>query len=124
MPNPELANRLGRHARPDSSRPRVSDAVARPARTAIQGGAGYAVAELVDSFVGLEDSQVFWLAAVLTLAFSYVQTLVENYLGAGLLRQVPPTTAPVVDEAGESALSVALTVLVVVILVLVLLRLL
>ena len=118
----DFANRLGKHARPQENKPRVSDAVARPARTAIQGGAGYAVAELVDSFVGLTDGQVFWLAAVLTLAFSYAQTLIENHLGAGLLRQVPPTTAPVVDEGGESALGMALTVLVVVVIVILLLR--
>lgn len=74
---------------------RASQSVTRPTRTALQGGAGYAVAELVDSFHDLSEVQIALLAVVLTIFFSWVQTTVENAIGKGFLRDVPPTTDPV-----------------------------
>ena len=85
-------------------RKRVSTTVANPTRTAGQAGAGLLVAQLVDSFVNLNDTQLGLLAAVLAVFFSFVQNLVENYLGAGLLREVPEAQQPVVDPPTRGVL--------------------
>ena len=76
---------------------RVSAAVSRPTRTIGQGGAGLATAELLDTFLDLSQAQVFLIALLLTPFYSWVQALVENRLGVGILRDVPPRTDPVVD---------------------------
>jgi hypothetical protein len=76
---------------------------ARGARTAIQGGAGYLVAELIDTFVDLDKTQLALVAVLLTALFSWVQTAVEDYTGKALLREIPEPNQPVADnERGES----------------------
>jgi cell shape-determining protein MreD len=72
-------------------------ATARGTRTALQGGAGYLVAQLLDTFVELSDSQLALVAVILTALFSWLQTVVEDYSGHALLREVPETDPPVVD---------------------------
>jgi hypothetical protein len=89
-----------RHA-PRRARPRIPEPVARPARTALQGTPAWLLASWYDAFHPMTKDQFFLTAAVLTLAIGALQTLIENYLGAGLLRQVPPTSAPVVDDRDE-----------------------
>ena len=96
---------------------RVTAAVTRPARTAVQGGAAYILVELVEAF-GLYDftgrQYAITLLALTTLLAS-VQAALENRLGVGLLRQVPPKTEPLVDDTGAID---AVTALVIVLLVL------
>lgn len=110
----------GRH---ENRRPRVNDALARTARTGLQGTPAWLAVALLDTFVDLSDKQFGLLVLILTGLIGWAQATVENAVGAGILRQVPPTTAPVVDEAGESAVGLAVAALVVVVLVLVVLRL-
>jgi cell shape-determining protein MreD len=75
----------------------VSPGKARGARTAVQGGAGYLVAELVDTFVNLNDTQLALLAVILTALFSWVQTVVEDASGRAFLRDIPEPDQPVAD---------------------------
>ena len=71
---------------------------ARGARTALQGGAGYAVAEFVDAVIyDMPGSGVALLAVILTALFSWAQTTVEDAVGVALLRDVPEPDAPVAD---------------------------
>jgi len=79
-------------------RKKVSESVARPARTVIQATPAFLITELIDSFHDLTDYQFGLVVLILTAGISWVQTTVENELGKGLLRQVPPTEAPLVDE--------------------------
>lgn len=83
---------------PNKHRKRVSESVARPARTVIQGTPAWLITSLIDSFYDLTDYQFGIVALLLTGAISYVQTEIENHLGKGLLRNVPPTETPVVDQ--------------------------
>lgn len=77
---------------------RVSEAVARPVRTAGQLVPAVVIVDVVDAFVtDLDERQYGVAVAALTLLISWVQTVVENHYGRALLRQVPPTTVPVVD---------------------------
>lgn len=79
----------------------VSEAIARPIRTAGQGGLGWIATELIDSFgADLTERQYGVLVLAFGVLFSWVQTVVENRTGTGLLRTVPPTTAKVVDVDG------------------------
>lgn len=79
---------------------RVTAAAARPARTAIQGVPAFVITEGVDAFLyDMSDKQYAALAGLLLLLFSWGQALTENRLGRGFLRQVPPRTEPVLDEA-------------------------
>lgn len=79
----------------------VSEVLARPVRTAVQGTPAWIITEMVDAFlVDLTDRQYGILVLFLTMVFSFVQTAIENKTGKGLLRNVPPTEAPVVDHGG------------------------
>jgi hypothetical protein len=77
---------------------KTKPATARGTRTAVQGGAGYAVAELVDTFIDLNDTQLAALAVVLTIAFSWIQTTLEDWRGVAFLRDIPEPDAPVADQ--------------------------
>ena len=83
---------------PNRHRKKVSESVARTGRTAIQGTPAWLITLLVDSFYDLTDYQFGLVALILTGAISYAQAEIENHLGKGLLRNVPPTDAPVVDQ--------------------------
>lgn len=80
---------------PDTTR--VSEAIARPARTAIQAAPAAAITEFVDAFFyDMADKQYAALLVMLTLMFGWAQALYENNRGRGLwFRKVGPTTAPV-----------------------------
>ncbi|NUO57299.1 MAG: hypothetical protein HOV78_11585 [Hamadaea sp.] len=79
------------------SQPRVSQAVTRPARTAVQGGLAFAITELLDSFgiLPMDERQYAAVLLILTIVLGAVQAAVENRIGKGFLRPVPPTDDPV-----------------------------
>ena len=64
---------------------------ARPTRTAVQGGVGWAVAVLLDEVVyDFSDTGLAALTVVLAAFLSWAQVMVENHIGHGFLRDVPP----------------------------------
>lgn len=75
----------------------VSEAVARPARTAIQMAPSAVVTELIDVFVfDMDERGYAAVFAGLTLLFSAIQNWRENSAGkAWWFRKVGPTTSPV-----------------------------
>lgn len=75
----------------------VSEAVARPVRTAAQATPSWILTELVDAFFyDLDERQFAVLVLFLTLVFGYIQNAVENHREKGFfLRNVPPTTTEV-----------------------------
>lgn len=77
----------------------VSDAVARPIRTAGQLVPAVVLTDVVDSFIyDLSDKQYGVAVAFLTLLVGWGQTVFENYKGKGFLREVPSPQVPVVDD--------------------------
>lgn len=77
----------------------VSEAVARPVRTAVQMAPSAVATELIDIFLyDMDERGYMAVFAALTLLFGWIQTAVENYNGKGFLRNVPPVTSPVVDN--------------------------
>ena len=82
-----------------SDTPKVSEAVARPIRTAVQIAPSAAITEFVDAFFwDMTDRQYAALIVILTLAFGTIQAVVENSTGkAWWLRQIPPVEVPVVE---------------------------
>ncbi len=77
----------------------VSDVVARPVRTAAQGGLAWVVTENVDAFLyDMSDRQYGALLGLLIILFGWAQVLVENNLGKAFLRVIPEPDAPVVDN--------------------------
>lgn len=88
----------------------ITEAAARPLRTAGQGGLGWIVTELIDAFAwDLTDRQYGVLVLAFGVLFSFVQTTVENRTGKALLRTIPPRRAEVVD-GGHVDLATALLV--------------
>lgn len=79
-------------------RKKVSESVARPTRTAIQGTPAYLITLLIDTFYNLTDYQFGLVALILTGLVCFIQTEIENHTGKGILRSVPPTQSPVVDQ--------------------------
>lgn len=82
-----------------NKRTKVSDAVARPTRTAAQMTPAAVITELWDVFIYDMDDPRAYVAvfAGLTILFGWIQTLIENHYEIGFLRNVPPTESPVVD---------------------------
>lgn len=81
----------------------VSDRVARPLRTAPQGGLAWAITEGIDAFLwDMDDRQYGVLVVLLTMTVSFIQSTVENGLGKAFLRKVetPPVETPVIDNEG------------------------
>lgn len=77
----------------------LNEAVARPIRTLMQAGPAYALVEFWDAFFTHLNAQQYAAAVVvITMALSAIQTAIENGLGKGILRSVPPKTVPVVDS--------------------------
>jgi hypothetical protein len=76
---------------------RVSEAVARPARTAIQMAPAAVFTEVIDVFiVDMDERGYAAIFALLTLLFGWFQTWRENSTGQGWwFRKVPPTDQPV-----------------------------
>lgn len=85
---------------------RVSTAVSAPIRTAGQLTAGAVLVEFYAAFWATDWTNRQYLAAVAfaTLVTVAVQHLVENRTGHAVLRDVPPTTAAVVDDGGAGEL--------------------
>lgn len=82
---------------------KVSEALARPVRTGVQGSAGWVGTEFIDAFIyNMNDRQYGIMVVVLTIAFGWIQVLAENYFGKALLRKVPAPQVPVVDGDGAS----------------------
>lgn len=79
------------------TQPRVSQAVTRPARTAVQGGVAFGITELLDSFgiLPMDERQYAAVLLLLTIVLGAIQTATENLIGHGFLRAVPPATDPV-----------------------------
>lgn len=90
---------------------RVSTAVAAPIRTGAQLGVGAALVEFYAAFWAADWSNRQYLAALgfATLVVTCVQHLIENRTGRAILRDVPPTTAPVVEDAGHADVGFAVT---------------
>lgn len=81
-----------------ATKSRVSEAIARPTRTALQGTPAWVITEFADSWLyDMSDRQYGAAVLLLTMIISYIQTTVENRRGVGFMRDVPPTTAAVVD---------------------------
>src|SRR5213078_20676 len=80
--------------------PRVSETIARPARTTIHAAVGSLLVALYSAKVHhLSREEAATYAVLVTAAVNAVWVAVENRLERGLLRQVPPKTVPVVDAA-------------------------
>lgn len=70
------------------------EAINRPARTAVQAAPAWMVTEFVDAWLyDMSDRQFGALVALLTFLFAYGQVIIENKVGKGLLREVPPNDA-------------------------------
>jgi hypothetical protein len=77
----------------------VSDAVARPVRTVSQGGAGWVITELIDSFLwNMNDRQYGILVIALTGVIGWAQVVIENHYGKAVLRTVPPAKSKVISK--------------------------
>lgn len=80
------------------ARTTVSETVARPLRTAPQGGLAWAITEGIDAFiVDMNDRQYGILVVLLTIVVSFIQAVVENGIGKALLRTLPDHPQPVTD---------------------------
>lgn len=66
----------------------VKSALARPVRTATQGGAGWVATEFVDAFLwNMSERQYGIAVVVLGTLIGWIQVLVENKVGVGFLRE-------------------------------------
>ena len=78
----------------------VSTTVANPIRTGVQGGVAWGVTEFLDAYgiVAMDERQYGVTLVLLTILFSFLQNLTENYFGKGFLRRVPEPEQPIVDN--------------------------
>lgn len=82
----------------------ISEAIARPVRTAVQGGPAWVITEFVDAwFYDMSDRQYGVLVLLLTMLIGYIQTAVENAKGKGFLRAVPSAKVPIADTKNNGA---------------------
>lgn len=78
---------------------RVTEVIARPTRTTIQATVAALLVALWSNKVNhLSTEEVATYTVLATAVVNAIWVAVENYLERGLLRQVPPKTAPVVDD--------------------------
>jgi hypothetical protein len=77
----------------------VSTSVANPIRTGVQGGLAWGVTEFLDAFeiIAMDERQYGVTLVLLTIAFSALQNVGENFLGKGFLRNVPEPEQKVID---------------------------
>lgn len=88
------------------SKTRISEAVARPLRTAPQGGAAWALTEGIDAFLwDMNDRQYGILVVLLTMVFSFIQVAIEDGISKAFLRNVTDTVPVVDDPTGPTELS-------------------
>lgn len=77
---------------------KISDALSRTARTALQLGVTAAVVEWVDTAVHDMSDRTYTASILLgTVVLTLVQTVTEQQSGKALLRKVPAPDQPVVD---------------------------
>lgn len=71
---------------------KVSEAVARPVRTAAQAAPAWVFTEAIDAFIfDMSDRQYGVMIALFTVLFSWIQNFTENKRESGyFLRDVPP----------------------------------
>lgn len=75
---------------------RISEKLARPGRTALQASPALVIVELIDSTVwDMTNRQYGALVAALTMIFSYILVVVENYKGKAILRESAEPKVPV-----------------------------
>lgn len=80
------------------SKNRVSEAVARPARTGVQATPAFLLVWLVDENIWNMNDETFTVMTILvTMLFSFIQTAIENLKGKAFLRNIPPASAPITD---------------------------
>lgn len=81
------------------------DSVRRVVRTSVQTGAAGAVVALIAAFTPLNPTQTAALTSVLTLAFSYLQNLLESQ-GAipPMLKGPPPPPVSTIDPVMQAEL--------------------
>lgn len=78
---------------------KISQAVARPVRTATQLVPAIVIVDVVDVFVfDFDDRQYAAAAAFLTMVFGWATVLIEDWKGKAFLREIPEPAAPVADE--------------------------
>lgn len=76
----------------------VPISVANATRTGIQAVPAVVVVEFVDAWIyDMSNTQAATLTALLMLLFAFIQPLVENYLGRGLMR-TPAKEVPVTPQ--------------------------
>jgi hypothetical protein len=84
----------------------ISDAVARPIRTAAQGGTGWLIVEFIDAFFyDLTDRQYGIAVALATVLLSWIQNLLEDKAGTALLRDIPAREVDVVEKDERGVLN-------------------
>lgn len=77
----------------------VSETVARPTRTVVQGGFGWIVTEGIDAFIyDLSDRQYGIAVIFLTAVFSFVQNALESGYGKAIFRDASKTDVPITDS--------------------------
>lgn len=82
---------------------KITEKLARPGRTAGQGGLAFAIVEVVDSFgADFTTRQYGALLLLLTLVVSFIQVSVEDGLGKAVLRTIPaPAQAEVLSTVDD-----------------------
>lgn len=92
------AIKAGKH-KSKKPKKRVPEPVARGSRTTVQAALAVVVASWLNPYLPhVVDHQKAWLIGALTALFSLALTWLEDRTGKSILRQAPPTTAPVVDN--------------------------
>lgn len=77
----------------------VSEAVARPVRTAVQATPAWIMTEAIDSFVyDMNDRQYGVLVLLITMLIGFIQTLIESKIGKAFLRRASVTEVPAVTK--------------------------
>lgn len=83
---------------------KVSEAVARPVRTAVQAAPAWVITEFVDAWLfDMDERQFGVLVLLLTMLFAWIQAAIENAKGVGFLRSVPPTKVAITDTPQHRA---------------------
>lgn len=80
----------------------VSEAVARPVRTAVQATPAWAITEGIDAFLWDMSDRQYGIAVILfTMLIGFVQNAIENGIGKAFLRDTRVTDVPAVDTSGK-----------------------
>lgn len=78
---------------------KISEVINRPVRTGVFFGAAETYVQFHEAFIkDLNEGQHVALLGMLTLVLNFVVVAIENKTEKALLRNVPPTKAPVVSN--------------------------